>query len=315
MVGNVTMVALSKLHGTGNDFLVTTAALDASDAVALCNRFTGVGADGLLLLAPGVDGADASMVLYNADGSVAEMSGNGIRCLAWLARREGLGTADRLVVDTGGGRRIVDLTVSGVGAVTHATCDMGAVTFVPAAIPLDAEVAEDLAVELDGVAVMADAAGMGNPHLVVFVADPLAVDVARHGARLERDPRFPNRVNVEFVAVASRDALQMRVWERGVGETQSCGTGACAAAAVAHRRNLVADRVAVHVPGGALTVELGSTIRLGGPVTHVFDTEIETGAERDAARGDGRAVSGAWPERPGPEGQERETRAIGKRTS
>ncbi|MEO6469127.1 MAG: diaminopimelate epimerase [Acidimicrobiia bacterium] len=275
MVVVVTSAQLSKLHGTGNDFLVTTAVLDARDAVALCDRFTGIGADGLLLLGPGRDGADATMTLYNADGSVAEMSGNGIRCLAWLARKEGFGTPDRLVVDTGGGRRVVDLELDARGMVTHATCDMGAVTFVPSEIPIEPASATDLPVDLDGVDVVADAAGMGNPHLVVFVDDPGLVDVARHGALLETDERFPNRINVEFVHVEGRHGLRLRVWERGVGETQSCGTGACAAAAVAHRRDLVDAQVLVSVPGGVVTVELTDTIRLGGPVTHVFDLPID----------------------------------------
>ena len=275
MVVLVSTAYLSKLHGTGNDFLVTTAALDARDAVALCDRFTGIGADGLLLLSPGHDGADATMTLYNADGSIAEMSGNGIRCLAWLARREGLGTPDRLVVDTGGGRRTVDLQLDANGVVTAATCDMGAVTFTPSEIPIASDRATDLPVDLDGVAVAADAAGMGNPHLVVFVEDPELVEVARHGSRLERDDRFPNRINVEFVRVEDRTHMRMRVWERGVGETQSCGTGACAVAAVAHRRELVDSSVYVAVPGGVLRVEVGETIRLGGPVAHVFDLSID----------------------------------------
>ena len=275
MVVLVTSAQLSKLHGTGNDFLVTTAALDARDAVALCDRFAGIGADGLLLLGPGQPGADVTMTLYNADGSVAEMSGNGIRCLAWLARKEGLGTPDRLVVDTGGGRRVVDLELDASGTVTHATCDMGAVTFVPSEIPIAPASSTDLPVDLDGVVVIADAAGMGNPHLVVFVDDPGLVDVERHGSRLEADTRFPNRINVEFVHVEGRHDLRMRVWERGVGETQSCGTGACAAAAVAHRRDLVDARVSVTVPGGVVTVELADTVRLGGPVSHVFDLSID----------------------------------------
>lgn len=275
MVGVMNPVRLSKLHGTGNDFLVTTGSLDAADAVRLCDRFTGIGADGLLLLGPGADGADAAMTLYNADGSRAEMSGNGARCLAWLARREGLGRPHELVVDTDGGRRRLDLELDGHGLVARATCDMGPVTFTPSEIPVVAPDAFDLAVDIDGEIRIADAAGMGNPHLVVFVDDLATTDVARHGARLEVDARFPNRVNVEFVVVTDREALALRVWERGVGETRSCGTGACAAAAVAHRRGLIGPRTIVHVPGGELLVESGDTIRLGGPVAHVFDVEID----------------------------------------
>ena len=276
-------VQLSKLHATGNDFLVTTAPLTARDAVALCDRFTGVGADGLLILGPGRHGADATMTLYNADGTVAEMSGNGARCLAWAARREGMGSPQRLVVDTGGGRRTLDLELDASGMVCSAVCDMGAVTFSPVQIPVVGTTAFDLPVEIDGVAVAADAAGIGNPHLVVFVDDPYTTDVVRAGSRLEHDDRFPNRVNVEFVAVTQPDVISMRVWERGVGETQSCGTGACAVAAVAYRRGLVGSVVSVKAPGGALRVELGETVQLGGPVTHVFDVDVDLSAWRDDA--------------------------------
>jgi diaminopimelate epimerase len=269
------MTQFSKLHATGNDFLVTTAPVTPGQAVALCDRFTGIGADGVLVLGPGADGADATMTLHNADGSIAEMSGNGARCLAWAARQAGMGTARRLVVDTGGGRRTLALTTDASGAVVHAVCDMGAITFAPDAIPVKAASAEGIAVEVDGETFTGDAAGIGNPHWVLVVDDPATVDVGRIGPRLEHDARFPNRVNVEFVAVVGPDHVRMRVWERGVGETQSCGTGACAAAAVAHRRGIVGPRVTVTVPGGDLDVELGATVRLGGPVVHVFDVDVD----------------------------------------
>jgi len=271
---------LSKLHGTGNDFLVTVAldggfAPAAAVVRALCDRHRGIGADGLITLLPGREGADCTMELRNADGSVAEMSGNGMRCLAWVAVRDGLGGSGVLTVDTGGGRRTVDLDVDGQGTVSAATVDMGPVTFDPASIPLDAPSAFDLDATYHGTEYRGDAAGMGNPHLVLLVDDVDAARVVQHGAHLEHDERFPNGVNVEFITATGSDAIRMRVWERGVGETLSCGTGACAAAAVANRRGLVGSRVTVHVPGGDLTVELGDTIRLGGPVTHVFDVEVD----------------------------------------
>lgn len=269
------MIRLSKLHATGNDFLVTAAPLIGADAVALCDRATGIGADGLLILGPGADGADATMTLFNADGSLAEMSGNGARCLAWVARRAGMGAEDRLVVDTGGGRRVLDLTTGSGGAVMHAVCDMGPVTFDPSEIPVDAPTSADLPAMIAGREVLGDAAGIGNPHWVFVVDDPETVDLAELGPRLEGDPHFPNRVNVELIALEGPDTLAMRVWERGVGETRSCGTGACAAAAVAHRRGLVGERVTVRVHGGDLDVELGPTVRLGGPVVHVFDVDVE----------------------------------------
>ncbi len=280
------MAHLAKLHATGNDFLVTTAPLTARHAVALCDRFTGIGADGLLLLQPGAEGADATMTLFNADGGVAEMSGNGARCLAWLARRTGMGTPTRLVVDTGGGRRVMELECDEQGGVRWATCDMGAITFDPEAIPLAAPSPFGVMADLDGREVSGDCAGVGNPHWVLFVDDPATVDVARHGSRLEHDTRFPKRVNVEFVAVTATDVVTMRVWERGVGETQSCGTGACAAAALAHRRGLVGEQVMVNVPGGVLQVSLGDTVLLGGPVVHVFDVEIDVDLHIGSAPGE-----------------------------
>jgi diaminopimelate epimerase len=286
----VRTVRLAKLHATGNDFLVWSQLdpaggrprpeLGTGAVVALCDRHRGVGADGLILVQPGGDGADCEMRLWNADGRAAELSGNGLRCLAWVANRAGLGDGKRLVVDTAGGRREIDLVLDGRGDVAAATVDMGAVTFVPSEIPLDALSAFDLDATYHGVTYHGDAAGMGNPHLVLFVDDPATAHVVGHGPRFEHDDRFPNRTNVEFVAptAGEHDAITMRVWERGVGETLSCGTGACAAAAVAHRRGLVGERVTVHVAGGDLTVELGDTVRLGGPVVHVFDIEIDPDA-------------------------------------
>ena len=291
----MTAVHLSKLHATGNDFLVwswlgpegSTYSIDTGLARALCDRHTGIGADGLIVVRPGTDGADAEMVLYNADGGLAEMSGNGIRALAWVAVRDGLGRPlgggrGRLVVDTAGGRRELDLELDPrTGEVTAATVDMGPVTFDPAAIPVALPRAEGVTAEFHGTEYEGDAAGMGNPHLVLFVDDPATARVTQHGPRLEHDERFPQRTNVHFVRVTpgATDELDMRVWERGVGETLSCGTGASAAAAVAHRRGLVGEHVTVHVPGGDLVVDLddapGGTVRLGGPVVHVFDTVVE----------------------------------------
>jgi diaminopimelate epimerase len=275
-------IRLAKLHGAGNDFLVldgVTAAAPRSwtpsSIAALCDRHRGIGADGLVVLAPGEAGADGTMELHNADGSPAEISGNGLRCLAYVAVRAGLGDGKRLVVDTGAGRREVDVELGPAGEVVAATTDMGPVTFDPAAIPLDAPSAFELEATFHGVTYRGDAAGVGNPHLVVFVDDPATARVTQHGPRLEVDDRFPRRTNVEFVAVTGADDLTMRVWERGVGETLSCGSGVAAAAAVAHRRGLVGERVTVHVPGGDHVVELGASARLTGPVVHVFDVDVE----------------------------------------
>jgi diaminopimelate epimerase len=243
-------------------------------ARALCDRHRGVGADGLIALLPGRNGSDCTMQLRNADGGLAEMSGNGIRCLAWVAVREGLGDGGRVIVDTAGGRRAVT-TAFGDGVSPHASVDMGRVTFEPREIPVDAPSAFDLEVSYHGTQYRGDAAGIGNPHLVLLVDDVAAARVGQHGPHLEHDERFPNGVNVEFVEVLAPDHLSVRVWERGVGETLSCGTGVCAASAVAHRRGLVGDSVIVDVPGGTHTVTLAETVNLGGDVRHVFDLEVD----------------------------------------
>ena len=279
-------VTIHHLHATENTFLVVDVRGDdalasrlASMAPDLCAPARFGGADGLILLgapAPGSD-ADCTMRLVNADGTDAEMSGNGIRTLAHVAHGLGLGDGAHLAVDTAAGRRTLDLDVDAQGVLMAATVDMGGAVFDAASIPTTADPVTGIAAELDGVAYEGDAVGMGNPHWVLVVPDPATAAVREHGPALEHDARFPNRTNVEFIAPTpgEPDAITMRVWERGVGETRSCGTGACAAATVAHRRGLVGARVTVHVPGGDLTVELGERVRLTGPVVETATYELE----------------------------------------
>ena len=289
----MTTLNFSKLHATGNDFLVLVDLearfgspgrnrLAPALRAALCDRRRGVGADGLIRLLGGSDGADCEMELSNADGGLAEISGNGLRCLAHVAAKLGLGAPGRLVVDTAAGRR--EMTIrrrAEDGEVDYAEADMGLVMFTPEMIPVLADSPFDLEATVDGVRYTGDAAGVGNPHFVVFVEDPDAVPLDRHGPVLETDARFPNRTNVEM-AVPTATGLRMRIWERGVGETASCGSGACAAAGVAHRRGLAPARMTVTVPGGELVVDLepngagtSMAVRLGGPVAHVFDVDID----------------------------------------
>jgi diaminopimelate epimerase len=288
----VTTLNFSKLHATGNDFLVLIDLearfgspgrnrLAPAVRAALCDRRRGVGADGLIRLLGGSGGADCEMELTNADGGLAEISGNGLRCLAHVAAKLGLGADDRLVVDTAAGRREMTIRRRGEdGEVDYAEADMGLVMFTPEMIPVLADSPFDLEATVDGVSYRGDAAGVGNPHFVIFVDDPAAVPLDRHGPVLEHDTRFPNRTNVEVV-VPTASGLRMRVWERGVGETASCGSGACAAGAVAHRRDLAPARMTVAVPGGDLVVDLQPTgttsmaVRLGGPVAHVFDVDVD----------------------------------------
>jgi diaminopimelate epimerase len=277
-------VTVHHLHATENTFLVVDvrggdglASRLATRASELCARFDD--ADGLILLgapAPGSD-ADCTMRLVNADGTDAEMSGNGIRTLAHVAHGLGLGDGRRLEVDTAAGRRSLDLEVGADGTLTAATVDMGTAILDGPAIPTTADPTTGITAEVEGVAYSGDAVGMGNPHWVLLVEDPANAAVVAHGPVLEHDARFPNRTNVEFVAPTpgERDAITMRVWERGVGETRSCGTGACAAAVVAHRRGLVGPRVTVHLPGGDLTVEIADRVRLTGPVVEIATVPLE----------------------------------------
>jgi diaminopimelate epimerase len=264
-----TKLQIAKLEATGNDFLVTldpeSPGISDETVTLLCDRHCGIGADGFITIGPGTNGADCTMTLRNADGSAAEMSGNGIRCLAWVAARAGLGTERELIVDTAAGRRTIALVRDAAGEVVAAEVDMGPVT-----VEDDATT-----ITVHGTDYRGHVANIGNPHFVTFVDDPEATRVTTHGPIIERNPRFPQGTNVEFVRVDGAQGLTMRVWERGAGETLSCGTGACAAAAVANARGLVGDTVSMRVPGGELDIALGATVRLGGPVMHVFDMDVE----------------------------------------
>jgi len=269
-------LTLTKHHGAGNDFLVLMDPDDrhpvAPEMVrALCDRRFGVGADGVIRVLAGREGTDLSMELHNADGSPAEMSGNGIRCLAQAAVDAGVVARPGFTVWTPGGVRTVEYTAGGAPGSAEVSVDMG-----------KAELGPDQVQQFDDR--RARTVDMGNPHLVLLGPDPSQVDVAGLGPRLQEV--HPGGINVEFIAVGSGpDQLTLRVWERGAGETLACGTGSAAAAAAAHSWGLVGDRVAVRNPGGTLTVELGSDgIRLSGPTRKVADLEVDPAMVLAAAR-------------------------------
>ncbi|HUC36419.1 MAG TPA: diaminopimelate epimerase [Acidimicrobiales bacterium] len=260
-------VRLSKHHGAGNDFLVFLDLGDrrrfsAAEVVALCDRHRGVGADGLLRVLDGGADATLAMELQNADGSEAAMSGNGIRCLVQAAVEAGVVAEGTVAVRTPAGVRTVEYEALGPG-LGRATVDMGPVTLGPSL-----EVPEPAGVE------RARRVDVGNPHVVLLCSevDDEAVRIA--GARLERS--VPGGTNVELVwRRAGPDSLWARVFERGVGETLACGTGACAAAAAAHGWGIVGARVEVHLTGGVLEVELGaSSVALRGPTRKVADVTV-----------------------------------------
>ncbi len=257
---------MTKHHGAGNDFLVT---VDTDDrrppppalVRALCDRRFGVGADGLIRILTGRDGADLAMDLHNADGSAAEMSGNGIRCLAQAAVDAGLVSPPRFTVWTAAGIRSVEYHPGAAPGEAEASVDMGKAELGP---DQPQQFADRRARNVD----------MGNPHMVLLGPDPAAVDVAGVGNHLQAV--HPGGINVEFISAGpGPDQLTLRVWERGAGETQACGTGSAAAAAAAHSWGLVGDHVRVHNPGGTLVVELGSDgIRLAGPTRKVAELQV-----------------------------------------
>jgi diaminopimelate epimerase len=262
----------TKHHGAGNDFLVTVdmegrLPLEPAVVRALCDRHLGVGADGVIRVLEGRHGADITMELRNADGLEAEMSGNGIRCLAQAAVQAGLVSPPTFSVATGAGVRTVEYRPGDRSDVAEASVDMG-----------KAELGPDQTQEFgDRKARQVD---MGNPHLVLLGPDPSGVAVGELGPQLQAI--YPGGINVEFVALGpGTDELTMRVWERGVGETLACGTGACAAAAAAHSWGLVGEVVTVHNPGDSLRVRLGSNgISLAGPTRRVADVEVDLAALR-----------------------------------
>ncbi len=260
------MTAFLKMHGLGNDFVVFDArgrklALDAASAKALADRRFGVGCDQVIVIGEARKGADASMLIYNADGGEVESCGNATRCVARLLMEEK--DTDRVTIDTPGG--VLVCTDAGGGNVT---VDMGAPRFDWQSIPLAKDV-DTNRFEIEGLD--AAAVNVGNPHCVLF-----AGDVAALGPKLEAHPMFPARTNVEVVTVRDRSHLVMRVWERGVGITSACGTGACAVAVAAHRRGLVDDKVEVALDGGTLTVELrDGRMLMTGPATLAFRGEVD----------------------------------------
>ncbi len=261
---------LTKHHGLGNDFLVLidlecSSPVDPGLARALCHRRTGVGADGLIRVTPGRDGADLSMELLNSDGSPAEMSGNGMRCLAQAAVMAGAAPASRFTVWTAGGIREV---VHGLGdrpGESRVTVDMGEVR------PLD----DGPVVEHSTPPQRAAALDVGNPHLVLAVEDPAAVEIETAGPRYEE--QFASGANIEWIRLSGPDTLELRVWERGAGATQACGTGACAAAWAAKQWGLVGSEVTVDMPGGSVTVEItpDGTVRLSGPAAYIAAVDVE----------------------------------------
>ena len=263
-----------KVHGAGNDFVLLPdlddrLAMSPELVTALCARHTGLGADGVIRVAPARPGVDAVVFMdyWNADGSVVEMCGNGVRCVAKYVADRGVVAGDEVRVDSRAGVKPVVVTGrDGGGLVTAVRVDMGA--------PVPGDV--DAALPLDGDEVRVTTLSMGNPHAVLVVDDVATAPVTTLGPRVERHRAFPQGTNVEFIAVPARDHVVGRIWERGVGETMASGTGGSAMAAVAHLLGLADRRVRVTLPCGDLAVDWGpSTLEVTGPAVEVAEGTID----------------------------------------
>jgi diaminopimelate epimerase len=270
----------AKMHGLGNDYVMVncfdTRVPDPSSlALAVSERRTGVGSDGLILILPSVS-CDFRMRIFNADGSEAETCGNGMRCLAKYVYEKGMTRDKEFVVETVAGPTRVWLTTQD-GTVRLVKCDMGEPNFSRSEIPMLGEegevIEEPLAV--GGAEHKVTCLSVGNPHAVVFVQDTEAVPVSEIGPQIETHASFPNRTNVEFVQPVDRANVKMRVWERGSGETLACGSGCCAAAAASARTGRTDRMVSVHLKLGVLKIEWANNghMYMEGPATRVFEGE------------------------------------------
>jgi len=271
------MTAFVKMHGLGNDFVVldgrdTAIDMNAAKAKAIADRHLGVGCDTVVLILPGGAQADAGIQFFNADGSESEACFNATRCVARLLMDErGL---TRVKLSTKGG----PLTGSEAGK-KQVTLDVGAPKLDWRDIPLASAVdTAGFPLDIGGTVLPANAVSMGNPHCVLFVPDAQKAPLTQLGPKIEALPFFPNRTNVEFAQVLDRDRIRMRVWERGVGVTLACGTGACATAVAAIRRGLVNRKVELVLDGGSLTIEWREEdghVLMTGPTAMPFRGRLE----------------------------------------
>ena len=272
----------TKMQGLGNDYVYVNCLKEKVESPSemarrVSNRHFGVGSDGLILICPS-ECADFEMKMYNADGSRGEMCGNGIRCVGKYVYDYGLTDQTEISVETLGGIKHLSLTVE-EGKVALVKVDMGSPIFVPEQIPVKVEGnhAVNVPISVDGDEYRMTCISMGNPHAVVYLDDIQNMKIEKIGPKFEHHPCFPNRVNTEFARVLDRETVEMRVWERGSGETLACGTGACAVAVASMVNGLTEDCVTVQLLGGNLKIEWDrekNVVYMTGPATVVFDGEL-----------------------------------------
>lgn len=272
----------TKMQGLGNDYVYVNCFKETIEnppemAKKVSNRNFGIGSDGLIMINPS-DVADFEMEMYNADGSRSEMCGNGIRCVGKYVYDYGLTEKEHISVETLAGIKYLDLTVED-GKVKLVKVDMGSPELVPENIPIvaDGNRVIDEPINVNGTEYRMTGVSMGNPHAVVYVEDVKGLDIETIGPAFENHERFPNRVNTEFVKVLDQNTVEMRVWERGSGETMACGTGACAVAVACILNGFTEDKVTVKLLGGDLQIEWdkeADKIYMTGPAEVSFDGEI-----------------------------------------
>lgn len=276
-----------KYHGLGNDFILvdnrasTEPCLTSDQAIKLCDRHFGIGADGVIFALPGQEGTDYTMRIFNSDGSEPEMCGNGIRCLGQFL-------ADLEITDTGAAKeQYLIHTLAGVITLkladSQVTVDMGAPRLLAAEIPTTLTNADqkivDQPLDVAGQTWQVTCVSMGNPHCITFVEEVSAISLEKIGPQFEHHAVFPQRINTEFMQVVRSDYLKMRVWERGAGITLACGTGACAALVAGVLTGRCDRRATIELPGGCLEVEwkADGRIAMTGSATRVFAGTLEEG--------------------------------------
>lgn len=279
------MLNFTKMTGIGNDYIY----IDCTDGKKikdiqnvtkkLSDRHFGIGADGIILIdKPDDEKADFKMKIYNSDGSEAEMCGNGIRCVAKFIHDKNLSSKDKLSIQTLAGIKKVKILEDNNGNCKESIVDMGEPLFQDKNIPYNVYEAfnKDLDLDVDGKKMRFTVVSMGNPHAVTFVENLDEIQIEKIGPVVENNPIFPNRTNVEFVQITDKNNIKIRVWERGVGETYACGTGACAAVVASGINGYTDEIVNVELPGGKLKIEWSKDnhIYMQGPAETVFEGSL-----------------------------------------
>lgn len=277
-------LSFTKMHGCGNDYIYFNCfeqeiANPEQLSIAVSDRHFGIGGDGIVLICPS-EVADAKMRMFNIDGSEGKMCGNAIRCVGKYLSDHGMVQKDRLDIETLSGIKHLVLYKGEDGLVEKVRVDMGKAELVPAKIPVkfDGDRAIDVPLTVDGQTYQVSCVSMGNPHCVLFVDDVDSLELEKIGPSFENHERFPDRINTEFIRRIDETTLQMRVWERGSGETWACGTGTCAAVVAACENGFCpkGQDVLVHLRGGDLIINYtDETVYMTGSATSVFDGTID----------------------------------------